>query len=179
MSATNRGAIRIDKDRYNTPEYATELICRHVNWAEVTSFCEPCRGSNAIWKVVIRYINNSTNMYWYEIDRGRDYLLPNARENTDIMITNPPYSLAQEFINMATTHCTTIIMLLRVNYLGAQKRREWWQTHLPTHMYVLSERPKFTVNKKGRLSGDATEYAWFVWETNIRMMRETPGIYVL
>jgi len=79
-----------------------------------------------------------------------------------LIITNPPYKLAQEFIERALQVTSPIggevAMLLRLNFLGSQKRGAWLVNHVPD-LYVLSERPSFNGNGKT----DATEYAWFCW----------------
>jgi len=50
-------------------------------------------------------------------------------------------------------------MLLRLNFLASERRQEWMKTDTPD-VYVLPNRPSF----RGKGS-DATEYAWFVWDT--------------
>jgi len=84
--------------------------------------------------------------------------------NTDLIITNPPFSLEQEFITKSCKQAETVIMLLRLNYLGSITRHEWWKEYSPTSLYVLSKRPSFT--GKGT---DATDYAWFVWDKTTRI----------
>jgi hypothetical protein len=60
-------------------------------------------------------------------------------------------------------------MLLRLNFLGAQRRRDWWKAHEPAALFVLSARPSFTQDGKT----DATDYAWFAWTNRYK------GIYHL
>lgn len=63
-----------------------------------------------------------------------------------------------------------IAFLLRLNFLGSKDRRDWWQTRMPTALYVLTPRPKFlmrdgseVLGKNGKPGTDSCEYAWFVW----------------
>ena len=94
----------------------------------------------------------------YAIDDFLTTKLPSDKYDT--IITNPPYSIAQEIIE----HCfeiapdAEVIMLLRLAFLESKKRKAFWDKHPVTQLYVLSERPSFT--GKGT---DATAYAWFVW----------------
>ncbi len=37
------------------------------------------------------------------------------------------------------------MLLLRLNWLASQKRREWFKTHEPSALFVLSERPSFAI----------------------------------
>ena len=91
-----------------------------------------------------------------------DFLKFQTGEKFDYIIGNPPYSLAQEFLEKCfeiASENTKIIMLLRTNFLESKKRYEFWQKHPVNGLYVLSKRPSFT--GKGT---DATSYSWFVWD---------------
>jgi len=86
------------------------------------------------------------------------------------IITNPPYSIAQQFVEKAFKLAgkdTDIIMLLRLAFLESKKRREFWQSHPVNGLYVLSERPSFT-----GAGTDAAAYAWFVWNNSDRQITE-------
>lgn len=53
-------------------------------------------------------------------------------------------------------------MLLRLNFLGSQRRAAWLRAWTPD-VYVLPRRPSFT----GR-GTDSCEYAWCVWHEDRR-----------
>lgn len=57
------------------------------------------------------------------------------------------------------TMSDVVCMLLRVNFLGSQKRAAWMRANTPS-VYVLPKRPSFKSDGKT----DATEYAWFLWD---------------
>jgi hypothetical protein len=91
---------------------------------------------------------------------GGDALGRTQWPSATLLVTNPPYSLAAEFIQRALERYRKSIdcaFLLRLNYLGSQKRAAFHREH-PSDVFVLPRRPSFT--GKGT---DATEYAWFVW----------------
>jgi len=44
MSATNRGAVKLEKDFYPTPDYTIDSILEEIDFSKVSSFREPCRG---------------------------------------------------------------------------------------------------------------------------------------
>jgi hypothetical protein len=85
-----------------------------------------------------------------------------AGHRYDVAITNPPFSLAQAFIEASLDVAERAVMLLRLNYLASQKRSEFMRRHAPD-VYVLPKRPSFT--GKGT---DSIEYAWFVFSNQPR-----------
>lgn len=170
MSATNRGTQRNQNDFYITPDYTIESLLNVLNLSKVNSFLEPCRGSGAIYNKV-----NVPFKSYCEILENIDYLKTEYASGTfSLIITNPPFSLFQEFLEKSLKESSTVWYLLRVNVLGSKKRAEWWQDKLPTHLLTLSARPSF--NSKG--TTDATEYAWFGWDYNNTCILPK-GIHVL
>ena len=91
----------------------------------------------------------------------------------DLWLSNPPYSLAQEFVTKMLGNRgpgTITAVLLRVGFLGSQKRQAWWQAHPPAALRILSARPSFTDD--GRT--DNSEYAWYIWNPPTRDMGLPP-----
>jgi hypothetical protein len=79
-----------------------------------------------------------------------------------MIIGNPPFSLAQEFLEKCfeiAKDDTYVVMLLRLAFLESRKRHKFWQENPLHKLYVLSERPSFINGKT-----DATAYGWFVWQ---------------
>ncbi len=158
MSATNRGSVRRSADFYATPKWCTRALLRNLDMRQVQSFMEPCLGDGAIYNLV-----DTPVKHWCELQRGRDYLDPAwGKVSCDLIITNPPFSLALPFLAKSLRYAQTVCYLLSLNFLGAQKRYQWWKQHPPSHLIVLSQRPSFT--GKGT---DATDYAWFIWDKRI------------
>lgn len=183
MSAANRsksagtGHERAYNDFYGTSDWITKAIlpCLKKPIYKPVVF-DPCAGDGAIYKAVSEVWTDS-KFVGVEIDSCRksfsnpdyntilgDYLkiddLSQLAYKPDILITNPPYSLAQEFIekSLKLLPDAEIAMLLRLNFLGSKKRKEFNKDY-PCNIYVSPRRPGFTNNGKT----DATEYAWFVY----------------
>ena len=81
-----------------------------------------------------------------------------------MIIGNPPYSLAIEFV----TKCLdllgengVLIFLLRTAFLESKSRYDFWQVNPLSGLYTLSKRPSFINGKT-----DACSYSWFIWEKN-------------
>ena len=176
MSATGRseaagtGVIRHPDDFYATPAWATRAFLRAFPHPG-DSVLDPCCGDGAILDVV-REMYPSTRTVGIEIDEGRaatagekhevvcaDALLPlPGSAGAAMILTNPPFRLAIEFITRALSDSDgPVAMLLRLNWLASQKRATWMRANTPS-VYVLPRRPSFTGGKT-----DACEYAWLVW----------------
>jgi hypothetical protein len=106
-----------------------------------------------------------------------DFMQLEAFAEWDLVITNPPFSKAMEFIERAlqvTRRGGYVVMIGRAALLETKKRRAFWQRNMPAYTYVLSNRPKFIAGKKGT---DSALYAWFVWRAGSR--RRTSRLRVL
>ena len=175
MSATNRGAVRAPLDFYETPEWVTVAILDHLTHEVPLTplhVLDVGCGTGAVGAVIAERWE-PTRLTGWELDTMRaararpiydevhvgDFLACDLEGSADLVIGNPPFSHALEFIerSFAASLDGTVAMLLRLAFLASKKRRDWWQRH-PADVYVLSQRPSFT--GKGT---DRTEYAWFVW----------------
>ena len=143
--------MRNKYDYYPTPEWCYENL--PIDWSQFEVALEPAAGDG---RIVNFLQNKGITMDYCELQEGIDFF--EWRGEYDLVITNPPFSLAQEFIEHALSMSTTVVMLLRINFLGSQKRYDFWNQFPPDGMFILSKRPSFT--GKGT---DATDYAWFVW----------------
>ena len=175
MSATNRGAKRIEYDFYPTPIEVIHNFLEHYRLKDGV-ILEPCAGcGNFIqairdkgYKNIIVANEIRQEEYQNLINSGADYIshkdfltesLPVHEVKT--IITNPPFSKAKEFILRCKELYPNaeIIMLLRTAFLESKARYEFWQQYPVNKLYILSSRPKFVNNKT-----DATSYAFFVWD---------------
>lgn len=173
MSSTNRGAKRNEADFYATPKDCIQNFINHYGSIN-GRVLEPSAGNGNITEVVKSNGNNfvvSLELREEELDNLNaisdevvigDFLKYETQDKFDYIIGNPPYSLAQEFLEKCfelADENTKIIMLLRTNFLESKKRHEFWQKHPVNGLYVLSKRPSFT--GKGT---DSVSYSWFVWD---------------
>jgi len=174
VSSTNRGGRRSPADNYATPAWCVERLLEARTFPP-GSWLEPAAGNGAIVTAV-----NRTDVDWrlWEIrseERARlaeaspgarvrigDFIRANQEGELDgqrfaVAITNPPFSLAQDFIDACLAHSDTVVMLLRLNYLASKTRFDFMSTNTPD-VYVLPTRPSFSGG-----TTDSVEYAWFVW----------------
>jgi hypothetical protein len=96
------------------------------------------------------------------------------------VITNPPFSLCEEFIRHADEICPAadLVFLVRLGFLSSQERVALWQEVGIPDVYVLPNRPSFTGNGKT----DSSDYAWLTFPAvdidrthgAFRVLAETP-----
>lgn len=191
MSAAGRGSARIDNDYYPTPGWCVDALLAELR-TDLSGlvWSEPCRADGAI------YNRLPQPKVWAELRHGVDYLttpLP-----ADVVVTNPPFSIAEPFIRKSLSEARGVFYLMRLNFLGGQERRKFWIDNRPSHLFVLSRRPAFVAVCQVKGCGakypldytrrceacggpvgpgtDATEYAWFGWD-RLGVCRRKPGIY--
>lgn len=183
MSSTNRGTVRNPSDRYLTPAWAVRAILPHVlTPTHSGAVLDPCCGDGGLLTVVHEHAPKA-HLHGIELDEAYAFeavrRLADARQDIahadaltwdgpqwdcDLVLTNPPYSLAMDFVRRALDmmadreRINTIAMLLRLAFLEGAKRAGFHHDN-PSDVYVLSKRPSFTGDGKS----DSCAYAWFVW----------------
>ena len=178
MSSTNRGACRIEKDYYRTPIYEILKFLKVFNDIMPLKgkiILDPCAGGdqvNAVMPYPFALEKYTDGFSQYTIDIREDsparvhadYLETNIVDmDFDLIISNPPFSLAQQFIDKALKDVSIggyVVMLLPLNFLGSQKRHDWWRDRMPQYIFVHSNRMSFTPDSKT----DSREYAHFIWQ---------------
>lgn len=176
MSATNRGSKRKMQDNYPTPLNTIETFLNTYELDKNGVILEPCAGNGNFVKalrnkgyknkIIANEIRSeeTANLIKSGADviTHEDFLETDCvYDNVSTIITNPPYSLAKEFLEKCFELYpdADIIMLLRLAFLESKTRYDFWQQYPVNKLYVLSNRPKFVNNKT-----DATAYAFFVWD---------------
>ncbi len=168
MSVTGHNpGVRHPDDFYATPPWATLAILKYL--PKFRRAFDPCAGDGAILNTLSDHYRRSIEVYGIELDKQRaqaanvfqaDALQEEWCPTPDLVITNPPYKLATEFVQKALIEVVpggTVAMLMRLNWLASQKRAAFLRENTPS-VYVLPKRPSFT--GKGT---DACDYAWMVW----------------
>lgn len=109
------------------------------------------------------------------VDRGykgtevRDFLSitkDDLKFSPDI-ITNPPYSLAKEFVEHSldiSMDSVKVAMFLKIQFLESKKRYDLFMKYPPKKIYVFTNRVSCGKNGVFSKDGSAVCYAWFVWE---------------
>ena len=176
MSATGRGTERKQYDFYATPIDCVENFINNYGIDRIKgNILEPSAGNGNVIQALrqkkVQGIITAVELRDEERDsltRISDkviidnFLEWEADKDYDVIIGNPPYTYAREFIEKCfkiANENTVIIMLVRTAFLESKSRYEFWQQHPLSGLYTLSKRPSFT--GKG---SDATSYSWFIWD---------------
>lgn len=172
---TNRRVVeKSDVDAYATPLWATQLLLDQEKFDGPIWEC--CAGAGNISAVLLNngYTVYSSDLYTYNriqelpvdhiIQPNTDALQINSQ--IDNIITNPPYSQAEEFVSMCLENATKkFALLLRLAFLEGSKRYdELFRPDPPTRVYVYSDRVSMYPFGDDRKSGGTTAYAWYVWD---------------
>ena len=170
---------RIDSDFYPTPKDVTialmEFLDKHgyINYmlSEKNNVLEPCCGDGAISKVLIEYgfLVESNDIRFTEFqDRQIDYFFREFKR--DVIITNPPFSMAEDFIKKALKETDYLVaMLLKTQYWHASKRIKLFTDHPPAYILPLTWRPNFFGDKAtGSPTMDFLSTVWIKGETDTK-----------
>lgn len=155
---------RAENDFYPTPDYVTRDLLRLETFTG--SIWEPACGNGAMSKVMI---NAGMEVYSSDlVDRGYgqpgiNFLTEYRKVNN--IITNPPYTLAEEFVYHALDWATDkVALFLKLAFLeGAGRQKMFLSTPL-SKVYVYSKRVSFLKNGEGKQGSGMIAFAWFVWE---------------
>ena len=163
MSSTNRRpGVRSKHDHYETPRHTLmSLINNHKLEYPIL---EPCAGYGSVANILRlngEVVTNDIDLNM-ECDYNFDYLQWNPENGFKTILTNPPFNLAEQIIIKSIQDLTVggeVIMLLRLDFLGTEKRKQFWRDYPAKQIYALSKRPRFV------RQGDSNEYGWYVWKT--------------
>lgn len=184
MSLENKGASfstggkgihdRADGDFYATQSKTTEALLNRLKLNG--SILEPACGMGHISEVLRKYYPNqeivSTDLYdrnYGEI--GIDFLTCNYGRKFDNIITNPPFSLAKEFVEKGLELVNDkVILLLKIQFLESKSRKEFLENSPLKYIYIFSERQStlkdgLELNPLTNKAWSTTLLlAWFIWE---------------
>ena len=156
---------RPEGDWYPTPPEATLALLSRESFTG--SIWEPACGDGAISRVLedAGHTVISTDL----IHRGygtapHDFLTSSL--TADNIITNPPFTLAQEFVERSLERTTgKVAMLCKLAFLEGQKRKAFFETTPLARVHVFSKRINFyREGQRGKLGTSMIAFAWFVWE---------------
>ena len=170
-SGTARGPLRDrGNDLYETPECATLALLRVEQLPK--RIWEPACGRGAIVRVLRAHghevlasdlIDYGDPTCFYRRNFLLEHKLPKCCE---CILTNPPFSLAEEFVEHALELCPHVIMLLRLAFLESERRSRILDTGSLARIHVFRRRLPMMHRDSwtGPKASSAMAFAWFVWD---------------
>jgi hypothetical protein len=137
---------------------------------------EPAAGKGAI-TVVLRDRGHaviSSDLIQYDdfpLHFVQDFLTTTQMPaGTEAIVTNPPYKLAQQFVEHALELCPRVIMLMRLAFLESERRSGILDSGQLARVHVFRDRLPMMHRDgwAGPKASSAVAFAWFVWDRNHR-----------
>lgn len=164
VSADNK---RHQSDFYETPAECTEALIDYLGADRLRlygSVWEPACGDGAMTDVFSRH-----GIPWDGGDirktkitlGGTDFLEQHkAPEGTGYIITNPPFSLAYEFIEHARAFGIPFAMILKSSFWNVKKNKRLFEETRPSTVLPFTWRPAMAP-ERGR--SPTMEFMWTLW----------------
>ena len=95
---------------------------------------------------------------FFEVAETLEPTIVRRRWPFDVVITNPPFSLAPQFIETCRTLAPIVVMLLKLSYFESAERNPLLRHVMPYQNKVLPDRPCFRGGKS-----DSSAYGWMIW----------------
>lgn len=162
---------RVPHDYYATDPKAVEMLLELEQFAPV--IWEPACGEGHISKVLQAHGHEviSTDLIYrgFGDPEPLDFLKETLDGFDGDIITNPPYSLAQDFVQTAIDTVKLgrkVAMFLKIQFLEGKKRFALFEKSPPRTVYVSRSRVRCGTNGNfdEYKNGSTLCHAWFVWE---------------
>jgi hypothetical protein len=159
-------------DDFPTPPWATRALCEFLR--DEGLLCpgmtcrEPAANRGHMVAPLFEWFDQIEASDVHDYGAGypvQDYLFGPKPRAVDWTITNPPFRLAEQFIERAIeTSKFGVAVIVRAAFLeGVGRFGRLFSAHQPAHVLQFTER---VVMHKGRLSANgstATAYCWIIW----------------
>ena len=155
----NTAYKRNKADFYPTPPEATQALLDFLKLPSETVVWEPACGEGHMVKVMER---KGLSVVGTDLQTGTDFLTADMPEDVQWIITNPPFSLAEQFIRKSAEHGVPFAMLLKSQYWHAARRVSLFSTITPAYVLPLTWRPDFLFKARGKGS-PLMDVNWCVW----------------
>lgn len=169
-------------DDFPTPPWATRALCYHVIGSLIgrqQHAWDPACNRGYMVRPLTEYFARvySSDIFDYSNewpDQGRvvDFLWPNAmslvmeKMGVDWIITNPPFRLAEQFIQHGLEIATHgVAMLVRTSFVeGVGRYERLFKVRPPSVVAQFVERVPMVKGRLDKSASTATSYCWLVWD---------------
>lgn len=165
----NPSGGRETRDHYNTPPNVTRALISFLALDTGTKVWEPAAGTGRLSKVLEEsgcdVICSDIHDYGlgHEVRNFYKFVEPMAT----VVITNPPFMLAEMFIRKSIElKLSTFCLLFTSTYWHAASRSNLFNSYCPSYILPLTWRPDF----KG-LGAPTMDFCWNVWYEDDRQTK--------
>lgn len=150
---------RVASDFYPTPPDVTEALMRFLRLPMGTVVWEPACGEMDMAEMMRAW---GCDVIATDILTGTDFLTAETVK-CDWIITNPPFSLADRFIERCIESKKPFALLLKSQFWHAKKRLELFRSYPPGFVLPLTWRPDFTFKQRGK-GKPLMDVMWVIWD---------------
>lgn len=161
ISGGNTAYKRNESDFYPTPP--------DVTFALLDFLMLPC-GRTVVWEpacgeghMVNQIKKMGYDVFGTDIKTGTDFLIADPPRYFTWIITNPPFSLSEQFIRRCWELKRPFALLLKSQYWHAKRRVSLFRECTPSWVLPLTWRPDFCFGKRGGGS-PLMDVMWCVWD---------------
>ena len=160
-------------DDYPTPRWAVRALCEKVLWKSPNQLnydCwEPACGRGHMAETLKEYFEKvyTTDVHDYGYGGVEDFLWErNPGTKVAWIVTNPPFRLAEKFIQQAHRHARRgVAMLVRTSFLESVGRyNNIFKVNPPTEVAQFVERVPMVKGRYDPKAVTATSYCWMIWD---------------
>lgn len=188
MAGRNPGADGLDF--FPTPPWATRALVHEIlaprGWADPGMSCwDPACGAGHMARPLAEFFNfvraSDIADYGYGDRRDLDFTGERLQWDwqADWIITNPPFVMAQEFLNSAMHLARVgVALLVRLQWLEGVDRYNtiFGAGRRPVLVCPFAERVAMIEGAYDPDASSATAYAWFVWRRRARTAADDTGV---
>lgn len=164
IAGGNTAYKRNNADFYPTPPDVTFALLDFLRLStESTVIWEPACGEN---HMVNQIKKMGYNVFGTDIKTGADFLTYVPTKRFTWIITNPPFSLSEQFIHRCGQLKKPFALLLKSQYWHAKRRMSLFQEYTPSWVLPLTWRPDFCFGTRGGGS-PLMDVMWCVWDLRV------------
>ena len=154
MAERHSEYARIEGDDYATPSWVTEALLSVEDMPQGIWECAPGDG------VMVRTLrSNGAQVY----ARDQDFLTASLPVGVGSILTNPPYKLADAFVDHALLFNVKVAMLLPIGWDTAKSRARFFRDCKAFKAkHILTRRIRWA-NIEQKSAGPSMNHAWYVW----------------
>lgn len=158
-------------DFFPTPPWATRALCEHVIGLRGYVALDPACGNGAMVRALSEYAlavgaSDVHDYGWGHV--VHDFLMPYKPPGlgtTDWVITNPPFRLAEQFVERGLELAEHgVALLVRSVFVeGVGRYERLYRDRPPAVIAQFTERVPMVKGRLDPKASTATSYAWIVW----------------